>query len=805
MTLIPKSKGFKLIPKTQKLDDLGGIEASSLNLDSLNVPVVTPGDNSIELDTSSLRPEVAQKIPALVDDYQQQFEQGYTKKVVSSTDAYDNTTPTMTTDFETGETTFNPQTYDYDTYQANSVEDALAGTVQDIASATNKVAGAAGYMGGKALEGAGDLLGLPQVSEAGKAAVDFGNEMSAKSQAYKAVAHHYNSYGDEIAELALLAALPQAKVTSLGGALGAFGEGAAYAIGSGETEGTAALTGGLNVALGGIAAQIEKAMTKLPADVQDVLKNGTKEEKIKVLREADVAKQLGVDDLIYDGGKKGSVNLNDLTTNIFEKQKGFDKLKGVKATAFNKYADTMQYDKLLQDVATQVEEAAQAIYKKKKAPMTAAYNKAKQLAESNPYKYPAARAVQAAREELDKLGLTPAEQAAILSRLQPNRVSTRAEKAAARASNMSDKLKSQGMTPKMKGIAGQIGKLKAEDATKLQKLEKELSRAKDARRKSYLQSQIDKLMTKAQGVSPREYEDYLTESQVINVQKNLKDLARGGGFIDHDPKAVLGYNKAADKFMEEMTKVMGSDAKSLKEFKTADKIAADFYKWVQDVPEFQAITSSRTNTADILHNVAKDPYRLGRIADKIESPEVKKQLAEIAVADIIRPVTERGVGTKSLLDFGATSNQLESLFNNRETRKLLKEGLGEDKYNQLLAYRNVSSALAPLMKDIKEVPDTLDYVVGDGDILKMTGRAVKTLSDYAGKLKNDLLEGSNIKWGSSRIDFSNKMVNRVIKAIQDSLEGKPFDTKALDALKALEQFTTYGAGKATQSNTNKGD
>ena len=479
----------------------------------------------------------------------------------------------------------------------------------------------------------------------------------------------------------------------------------------------------------------------LPTEVARALKKGDKETLKRMLMEARQAKGLGVGDLIYETPDKSKIDLTDLSTNRMEQRAAFDKFKGVPESAFVPTRALLADNVVPGSTQEYMLNAVKNRYRSLKRPADAAYKIAKTGAGTERV-YDTSVLNRNLRDYMLSEGAQEAEVNTVLKLLQPS---------------------GRALTREQKDALKKIAKLEKEYETK----KKALDMGAGARAGS-LQRRLTGIENELAGLRKITDipEQYLSEQELLNIVPQLNEKLRSSNMaFANTPNADRILRGVKNKYMqgaEDLLQLHGSER--IQKLRDADALARKTYAYLEKLPEIEMLAKDRGLPGEIATNLLNSPQRLRTLIEETGDPELGKRLAEEMLSRSARPVTQRIPGVNPRLDLTKTSNQIESLFNDKEKLNFLKENLPEDRFKQLEAFRNISSRLSPVLDQLEDVPSFWEYMKQSEGTMDSLGRALGSVIDLAGYVKNRAIGGiPGFKWTDSRIRATNNVVDKVIE------------------------------------------
>jgi hypothetical protein len=171
-----------------------------------------------------------------------------------------------------------------------------------------------------------------------------------------------------------------------------------------------------------------------------------------------------------------------------------------------------------------------------------------------------------------------------------------------------------------------------------------------------------------------------------------------------------------------------------------------------------------------------EPEALSKVLKYSPDGQINEKVINRYLDEIIRPARSSDVGDLTQIDFEKAGAELKKMFNKPATRRLLREQLGDEKFIDFEALSNVYSKLGNVMQNIRQTPGAMDIIRQQPSALGKAGKALEMLYDYAGYLKNSTIgKVPGLKWTSSRIKVSNKLVDQVSELVNKKIANPSYD------------------------------
>jgi hypothetical protein len=182
-----------------------------------------------------------------------------------------------------------------------------------------------------------------------------------------------------------------------------------------------------------------------------------------------------------------------------------------------------------------------------------------------------------------------------------------------------------------------------EVANKIEKLERRLGYSSTSpKMRERILAQIEDLRAQAQGVGSEFKDSYLRELDIINANKQLNEMLRKSNknFIKgpNEDRILRGVKKQFMQDMEEELLKQGG-GKSLAKLREADKLAVDVYSFKNKLPEIGMLLDKGNPVPEVTMNyLLKDPLKVKVLADSMDNPAAKRELADQLISNIARPI-----------------------------------------------------------------------------------------------------------------------------------------------------------------------
>jgi len=503
----------------------------------------------------------------------------------------------------------------------------------------------------------------------------------------------------------------------------------------------------------------------LPDHVVTALKTGDESTLQRIVQEAEQARDMGAGDLIYAGKGAKGLQPDDITTNLFEQRRFARKAQEVGTNAYEQAKQVVKTEAPLSETSQVLREGLESQYTPLKKAADDAYSQVFAKA-SDARDIDIRPLIEDIRDTMVREGAPDSEVSRVLSLLQPEGKSA---------------------------LATQGEKL----AKQIESLEASLASAKTQSRRAILKRRIEDLKAAAgDAANYQNVEGFVSERDLINAVRGMNRSMRTDPRMPETADTARIMRMARDKLMKGV-----DDSPILQDLGEANRLAAQAYKFRDRLPEVsRLLNKGEVLPEEVTAQLLENPIRLTEVAKMAKSPKVKGNLAEQIVSRLARPIEDTAPGGLSRIDFVKTSAQLENLLGNKETRRFLKDALGDKRFQNLMGYRNITKKIGPLLKELDEVPGVAEYIKGGEGVTGTLGRSLKTVYDALGYMKNSALDKAGIKWGSSRVNVTTEQIEKVLDIATKTLKkGRKLNLPpeeigklmSLQEEQYLEQFSDY--------------
>jgi len=485
----------------------------------------------------------------------------------------------------------------------------------------------------------------------------------------------------------------------------------------------------------------------LPDNVVTALKTGDEATLNRLLNEGNLAEKLGIGDLLYTGKRPDA---SSLTSNLIEQRKFNSAMDNIGVKSLDTYKKDIgtgsDVSELGGTIVKPLKEKADALKKE----MSVAY-KGMEEGLSDERLYNVDNLKREIRDMLIKEGAQPSEVSNIIQTMEPSvrRLTTEMRE----QQRLLNRLKGRALKLESE-LAGGAGQKAGTKSRQLRALKNKITK---------LEQEVDK-------PSP-----YISERDIVNIIKGFNRMATSPSSTSfaNTANAERLIRKSKGVFEKEIGNLLKlNQSPILDKFQEANKKAAQYYNFRQEVPEIDKLLSSKEglNTENI-GGLLQRPGALQDIINKVGDKEYGKQVAEAYVKKALGDPTERMAGSLEKLNYSKVADRLNNLLDNTNSRSLIQKNLPIEKVEALKAYQTVANQIAPLEKSLEEVPTLKEYILKGDGVSGVLGRAIKATYDTAGYLKNQLVEGipvlegmsSRVKVTSDKIDKVRRIADRVLK------------------------------------------
>ena len=522
-------------------------------------------------------------------------------------------------------------------------------------------------------------------------------------------------------------------------------------------------------------------MRGLSPALKRALQSGDEDTLRRVIQEMQLSKELGIGDEILKTPKSGRSTLDpgDLTTNKVEQRRFTDEANQIAEKATPLVKGRLRQGTDMETTANLVGRQLQDELKKRKSEVGSMYEAVK--AKADPDKlYDTTVLNDKLRKYMQDEGMESNAISSVLKLLEPS----------GKALTTPQKMVKKELDKTRRALQSAEGRLLRQDTPA------------NRRRTQALKKKVDKLEGQTE-----EFNKYISERDMVNLVQQINKKMRTGNInLPDDPatnRILQGVKSMFIKDAENLLKLNKREG-LLKDLQKAGKAYHEQVVPFEEVPEISMLSQGSGLSDEVMSNLIKNPYRMKAATKLVSGTEAGENLAEQMVRQATRDVEQHLPGAKETIDFTKTSNQLENLWKDPEMLKFMKESLPKDQFASLQALQGVLKKAGPMFDDLRKLPDWQQYInQGEGPIGKL-GRAVETLYDYAGYLKNSTIgKVPGLKWTSSRAKISNDKIDRVVEIAERKLkelqEGK-IDYKDIakslteQEEQALDDFNEYFGG-----------